>query len=492
MAEFTNTLYYGDNLDILRKMSVDKDFLLQTGGGIDLIYIDPPFNSNRKYNMPYEDMLREVSDKDKYKAQKEAFNDTWSNIEFKQELEDLKGLVDCYQLYNFLSSNEKVFTFPQMSYLTMMAHRLYYIHKVLKDTGSFYLHCDPTMSHYLKILLDMIFGLNNFVNEIVWCYKSGGASDKRFAKKHDVIFLYSKVPEQHTFNVIKEKSYKGIGYRTGNKKVELYDDNDGKGPYTLTYPKDWWQIPMMATSSKQRLNYPTQKPDALLERIIKASSNEGDIVADFFCGCGTAIAAAEKLNRKWIGVDINHLVISLIEEKRLKPIIADKKESKYQIIGFPKDIAGAEKLAKDNKYKFEQWVVEHIFKGHQTKRTGDKGIDGYIAYNFHNTETKSIKKMLAIIEVKGGNVNISQIRAFKNSIENDFKADFGLFIAFDKYITDGMRKEANDLGFVNTDDLDISTLQFARLKKMYIITIDDILKEVLPQELQQIVNNITY
>ena len=483
-----NTLFYGDNLEILKSLYKDRDFLLQTNGGIDLIYIDPPFNSNRIYNMPYEDMLKEKDDKEKYKAQKEAFNDTWSNIDFRQELEDLKGCVDCLQLYHFLSANQKIFTFPQMSYLTMMSHRLYYMHKILKDTGSFYLHCDPNMSHYLKILLDMVFGAKNFRNEIIWHYRTGGVSKRWFAKKHDVILAYTKT-DDYIFNVQYMKQYY-------DKKPSFEDKNSGKdekGYYNVVVQDNVFEIPAVFNMSKEHLGYPTQKPLSLLEKLIEASTNEGDIVADFFCGCGTTIAAAEKLNRKWLGVDINHLAISLIEDKRLKPIIAEKgTKATYQIIGFPKDIAGAEKLAKDNKFKFEQWLVEYVFKGHQTKKTGDKGIDGHIAYNFHNSNRTSIKKMLAIIEVKGGNVNISQIRAFKNSIENDFKADFGLFIAFDKYITDGMRKEASDLGFVDTDDLDIPNLQFFRLKKMYIITIDDILQDNLPIELQQIVNNITY
>ena len=553
MAEnnFTNTLYYGDNLAILKSLSVDKDFFLHTNGGIDLIYIDPPFNSNRIYNMPYEDMLKEVSDQEKYKAQKEAFNDTWSNIDFRQELEELKGCVDCIQLYNFLHSNERVFSFPQMSYLTMMAHRIYYMHNVLKDTGSFYLHCDDTIGHYLKILLDMVFELKNFRSTIIWqrtSAKKGSQYARRsYGRYTDNIFFYTK-SDNYFFSTVKvmqdEKEllkkfnkkdengrnfmiapivlikamernnliyeYKGYtpkyGWMMNKEKLEQFDKEgriywSSNGVPNRKYFLDeyegkeitniWNDIPI--ARGKERLGYPTQKPVELLERIIKASSNEGDIVADFFCGCGTTITAAEKLNRKWLGVDINHLAISMIEDRRIKPIIDTKENNnKYQIIGFPKDMASAEKLAKDDKFKFEQWIVEYVFKGHQTKKTGDKGIDGYIAYNFHNADKKSIKKMLAIMEVKGGNVNISQIRAFKNSIENDFKADFGLFIAFDKYITDGMRKEANDLGFVNTDELDVPTLQFLHLKKMYIITIDDILQDILPQELQLIVNNITY
>ncbi len=373
----------------------------------------------------------------------------------------------------------------------MMAHRIYYMHKLLSDTGSFYLHCDPTMSHYLKILLDIIFGQKNFRNEIIWCYNIGGKSKTDFANKHDVILRYSK-SKNYTFNgenvsLPRDTGSKSFGGKIGvddqgrkyqdkivrlSGKVYRYYLDEGK------IPEDWWiDINSLSSQAQERLGYPTQKPERLLERIIKASSNEGDIVADFFCGCGTAVTVAEKLKRKWIGVDINHLAISLIEDKRLKPLNA-----KYEVIGFPKDIASAEKLANDDKNKFEHWIVEYALKGHKTKATGDGGIDGHVTYNMGD------KKIRAVIEVKGGGVNIGQIRAFKDSV-NKFNADFGIFVGFDSKFTKGMREEADSLGIVDTGD---SLFHYKKVKKMYILTVEDIINNNLPQELVMLSKSITY
>ncbi|GMO56169.1 MAG: hypothetical protein Ta2D_00610 [Rickettsiales bacterium] len=488
---FKSTLYYGDNLDILKKLSNDKDFYLQTNGGIDLIYIDPPFNSNRDYNMLYEKMLDDMNEEERktFRASKVAFEDTWSNIEYKRELEILKTYNDCPQLYAYLENIDKMTVYKNnafdksiLSYLTMMAHRIYYIHKLLKDTGSFYLHCDPTMSHYLKILCDMVFGGTNFRNEIIWHYRTGGVSKRWLARKHDVIFSYTKT-EKYTFNIPYMKQY----YK---KKPAFQDKNGGKdddGYYNVVQQDNVFEIPAVFNMSKEYLGYPTQKPVELLEKLIEISTNEGDLVADFFCGCGTSITAAEKLKRKFIGVDINHLAIALVEEKRLKPLNAD-----YKIVGIPTDIAGARELAaQKDKFKFEQWIVEYVFKGNQTKKTGDGGYDGDIIYNIHHINKKIPLK--AIIEVKSGSVNINQVRAFANTIDT-FNADFGIFIAFDEHITKGMREEANNLGFIDLDKFKITDmiLKQNKPKKMYIITIEELLANDLPLELVQMSSNITY
>jgi adenine specific DNA methylase Mod len=267
-----------DNIFVLKKLFKLYD------GFIDLIYIDPPYNSNRDYG---------------------AFSDIWSNVSIAQELEEMKEF-DNLKIYNFLEGNRAIFTDSQMSYLIMMAHRLYYMHKLLKNTGSLYLHCDPTMSHYLKILLDIIFGNQNFRNEIVWSYKTGGVDSKRWSKKHDVILFYSKT-QKFTFNSQKEKSYTKSKSRKpglvnyGKGTAEFFKDENGV--FNWVNMRDVWEISYINSQSKERTGYPTQKPEALLERIIKASSNEGDIVADFFCGSGTTIIVAEKLNRNWIGID---------------------------------------------------------------------------------------------------------------------------------------------------------------------------------------------
>ena len=420
---------------------------------------------------------------EKNTALKEAFKDTWSNVELSYELEELKSYADNVNIYNFLQSNRHIFTSAQMSYLTMMAHRIYYMHKLLKDTGSFYLHCDPTMSHYLKILLDIIiFGLKNFRNEIVWCYTGPGSPGMRqFNRKHDIIFWYSKGNEW-TFNGEDVR----LPYKDPNQSLrkrmsptgEFSEEDINEYRERGKIPETWWSgIAITARSKNQYLGYPTQKPEALLERIIKASSKEGDVVADFFCGCGTALTVAEKLNRKWLGVDINHLAISLVEEKRLKPL-----GSNYQVIGFPKDQASVEKLAKNDKHKFEEWVVEYLFKGHKTKKTGDGGIDGHIVYSMGN------KKIRAVIEVKGGDIKIDQVRAFKNRI-TEFNADFGIFVGFKKQFTKGMYEEADRLGFI---DIEGSLFHFGSVKKMYIITIEDLLEDKLPQEIKGLSVNITY
>ncbi|MCL2520332.1 MAG: restriction endonuclease [Spirochaetaceae bacterium] len=470
----TNKLYYGDNLNILKQLS--KEYLQ---GFIDLIYIDPPFNSNRDYNILYDNLITDEGDK--IKAGKEAFSDTWSNTDLSHELEEMKDYTDMPKLYRFFENNREIFTTAQMSYLTMMAHRLYYIRKVLKDSGSLYLHCDPTMSHYLKIVLDLIFGEKNFRNEIVWCYRGAGYPKLDFGKRHDIIFRYSKT-ENYKFYLDEvrmpyaEETVKRFSYKIGNKRGGKDFGQQSLHPLGRQ-PDDWFaDLQPIAPSAKERLGYPTQKPEALLERIIKASSQENDLIADFFCGCGTTVAVAEKLNRKWLGVDISHLAVTLVEEKRLKPL-----KAKYEVIGFPRDLAGAEKLAQDNKFKFEQWLVEYILRGHQTKKTGDGGIDGHVTYTL-----PSGKKVQAIIEVKGGNISMAQIRAFKDSISK-FNADFGIFMGFTGQFTKGMYSEADNLGYLEGFDLFNQ-----RLKKFCIITVEDLFINNLPDALKMFNINTTY
>jgi hypothetical protein len=306
---------------------------------------------------------------------------------------------------------------------------------------------------------------------------------------HDVILRYSKT-DDYTFNKQYqnysnekwvEKTVRGMV----DGKLQRLKNPDGtyverqKENLGVIMHDTWEDINFLYPTSPERLGYPTQKPKALLERIIKASTNEGDLVADFFCGCGTSLTVANKLNRKWIGVDINHMAVSMVEDKRLNPI-----EANYQVMGFPKDIAMAEKLAKQDKFKFEEWIVEYVFRGHQTKKTGDGGIDGHIVYDIMNGGGKPIH-VRAIIEVKGGDVAKGMIYAFRDRI-SEYDADFGIFVAFNKYITDGMREEANKLGYLEISDL------FGKIKKMYIITIDDLLAENMPLELRQIAKNVTY
>lgn len=296
---FVNTLYTGDNLYILKRMN---------GESIDLIYLDPPFNSKRRYEASAGS-----------KAAGIVFKDVWSlqdvdEVHFKKMIEDYPYLA------RFINAATAIHGKAMGAYLSYMAQRIVQMYRVLKPCGSLYLHCNPTASHYLKILLDCIFGVKNFRNEIVWCYRTGGAGKKTFGRKHDLIYFYSKSDEYH-FNIPKQKSYLA-GQLKHSKKNKTFEDEygfyqnilfsktniklykDEKGYYTMTACRDYWNIDAVGRSSKERTGYPTQKPLKLLNRIIKASSNEGDIVLDPFCGCVTTCVAAHRLNRRWIGIDV--------------------------------------------------------------------------------------------------------------------------------------------------------------------------------------------
>lgn len=278
MKRYTNnsgTFYYGDNLLVVQALlnGDEATGLSSMRGKIDLIYIDPPFccDADKKFGLP-----------------------SWSkNTQSTNRVDEIFPEI-C-----------KLGGIPVANYLRWLYPRLYLMKELLSEQGSIYVHVDWHVGHYVKILLDDIFGKNNILNEIIWCYKSGGVGDKTFSKKHDTILFYKKGINV-IFNIQKEKSYMGLDYSTGNKNVKLYNDNDGLGPYTLVNVKDWWNtIGMLATSSKERVGYATQKPSELLERIIKASSNDGSIIADFFAGSGTTGAVAERLGRRWIMSDIN-------------------------------------------------------------------------------------------------------------------------------------------------------------------------------------------
>ena len=356
-----NKLYYGDNLEILRNRENFPDKC------VDLIYLDPPFNSNRNYNV----LFKSESGADS-EAQITAFEDTWHWGETAEDTyHDLitdapeKVSTAIEALLNLIDRNQ------MMAYLVMMAARLVELHRVLKPAGSLYLHCDPTASHYLKILLDAIFGVENFRNEIVWKRTSAHNDAKRFGKIHDILFYYSRNRKQVYFepvyvdyseDYLNEKfkqDENGRWYKLENLTAPYRGGPGGRFMFHEKIPgptrmwskseetmeqlwnegliktgrdgkprldglieyldekegmpvQDWWDdIPRIANTANERLHYPTQKPLALLERIIRASSNEGEVVLDPFCGCGTAIAAAHKLNRRWIGIDITHLSIAL-------------------------------------------------------------------------------------------------------------------------------------------------------------------------------------
>ena len=289
-------MWTGDNLDIMRGMNSES---------VDLIYLDPPFKSNKNYSAPIGS-----------EAAGAAFKDTWTlndvDIAWHGEIAEQNQAV-----YSVIGTAGETHGNSMKSYLIMMAVRLLEMRRILKDAGSIYLHCDPTASHYLKLLMDAVFGVGEFRNEIVWCYRQGGRSVKEFAHKHDNLLWFSKSSKWVFNHQYIRVPYEGTGgYQTSGKGVtrkdtgKTYKPNpDGK------IPEDWWDIPALPPMSKERIGYPTQKPLALLDRIIKASSNEGNVVLDPFAGCATACVAAEQLNRQWVGIDISEKAVNLVQRR---------------------------------------------------------------------------------------------------------------------------------------------------------------------------------
>ncbi len=463
-----NTLYYGDNLDILRRYIPDKS--------VDLSYLDPPFKSGKNYNILFEE--KNGSDS---AAQIKAFKDTWTWDKIAEEtyselieiappklIEMLKGFRA------FLGTND------MMAYLVMMAIRLLELKRVLKETGSIYLHCDPSASHYLKLLLDMIFGARNFRNEVIWCYRERELSKRHWNKKHDIILFYTK-SDNYKFNWDKvfepyseytlknkfkykdEKGYYRLRYKDGRSDPKEENEDTYRQYAGIGVPqRDWWLIPIINQAAKERLGYPTQKPETLLERIILASSNEKYVVLDPFCGCGTTITIAQKLKRKWIGIDITHLAIGLIKHRLDKTF---GKSCKYKTIGEPVDIRGAEALALQDRYQFEWWALGLVkARPVEEKKGADKGIDG-IKYFQDSPKNKDIKKI--IIQVKSGHINRGMIDALKGVVDRE-QAQIGVFITL-KEPTKPMIKEAVSSGFYESEYYN------KKYPKIQILTIEDLL-----------------
>ena len=434
-----NYLYYGDNLDILRRYIKDES--------VDLIYLDPPFKSNQDYNVLFKERNGTQSS-----AQIKAFEDTWhwdrkAEDTYAEIVEKLpKKLADLVMaLRGFLGEND------MMAYLVMMAIRLHELHRVLKPTGSIYLHCDPTASHYLKLIIDAVFGGKNFRNEIIWYYTAPTNTRTNFPKKHDTLFRYTKTGTW-TFNFrdvsipYSEETIARTLRGAGDTGLYLDKDPETKHRKRLKaggkIPEDWWIIPRLQGNAKERLGYPTQKPEGLLERIIKVSSNEGDIVLDPFCGCGTTVTVAEKLKRRWIGIDITHLAVSLMKH-RLKDTFEN--EVKYEVVGEPVDLKGAEELANQDRYQFQWWALGLVgarpAKSEQ-KKGADEGIDGYIY--FHDDPKKKETKEV-IIQVKSGNTNVSDIRDLRGVVKRE-EAQIGVFITL-REPTKPMKTEAVSSGY---------------------------------------------
>jgi site-specific DNA-methyltransferase (adenine-specific) len=504
-----NHLYYGDNLTVLRDSIRDES--------VDLIYLDPPFNSNAGYNV-----LFRAPDGSGSAAQIEAFDDTWhwndsAESAFADVLRSGNGAAAemLRAMRGFLGEND------MMAYLAMMAARLIELHRVLKPTGSLYLHCDPTASHYLKILLDAVFGGRNFRNELIWkrtdSHNDAKQGAKHFGRIHDTILFFTK-GEPRVFNALykplpestMDKWYRNVEEGTGRrynkadvtgpggaaKGNPLYEWNgvtrywrysrermqqlhdEGRLVYSgtgMTYQKRyldeskgvpvstlWDDISMLRGLSdnqkeSERLGYPTQKPVALLERILNVSSNPGDVVLDPFCGCGTTVHAAEKLGRQWIGIDVTHLAIGLIE-KRLRDAFPSVQFTTH---GVPQDIHAARDLAARGKYhEFEKWALSLIAAqpGNFGKKGADRGLDGRLYFGAKGTT-------LGIVSVKAGeNVGVSMIRDLKGVIERD-KAGVGVFLTLAEP-TKPMIAEAASAGLHEEPG-------FAPVPRLQIVTVED-------------------
>lgn len=528
----TNRLYFGDNLHVLREHVADAS--------VDLVYLDPPFNSKRDYNLLFKTPKGHESD-----AQITAFEDSWHWGEqaereyaeiLRQPNTDVAELMPA--LRSFLGEND------MMAYLVMMANRLLELHRVLKPTGSLYLHCDPTASHYLKIVLDGVFGVENYRNEISWRRSQPKShTTVNFPNCRDVILRYSKT-DKVIFNKVYgahdpdyiEKFYRfqdenGRRYRLGDitnpnknrpnltyeflgvtrvwrwtkdrmlrayEAGKIYQSKPGSVPQEKRYldemegqpvSDDWDDIEHLHGANAETLGYPTQKPLALLERIINASSNPGDVLLDPFCGCGTKVHAAQKLQRRWIGIDITHLAIALIE-KRLKdafPYLNRAKRSQsahvapgvgaiaepeapeymqqFEVIGTPEDLDGARDLAARDKYQFQWWACSLVnAQPYQGKKKGaDGGIDGLI---FFQDDKGAAKKI--VVSVKGGDsVSVAMVRDLAHVVARE-KAEIGLFVTLAEP-SKPMTTEAVKEGFYTSPETG------AQFPKIQILTIGGLL-----------------
>lgn len=427
-----NILYYGDNLNILRdKIKEDT---------IDLIYLDPPFNSKADYNILYREPTGEPS-----KAQITAFEDTWHwTAETQLAFQEIVDRAPAHVIEMMNAFRTFVGLNDMMAYLTMMCIRLLELRRVLKNGGSIYLHCDPTSSHYLKVLMDTIFGKKNFRNEIIWAYRGGGTPKMDFGRRHDVILRYSKT-ENYDFypdNVRIPYQAEGIGRKDDAMWGKHRGTNKVYKPHPLgKVPEDWWLMNIINANDPERLGYPTQKPESLLERIVLASSKEGSVVLDPFCGCGTTISVAQRHKRQWIGIDITHLSINLIKQ-RLKDTFNLEPKKDYLVIGEPEDLPGARELASQNRYQFQWWALALVDArpyGDKVKGS-DTGIDGYIYFS----DEKDIYQR-AIVQVKSGGVSVKDIRDLGHVIERE-KSEIGILITLEP-ATKPMVKEAFQKGY---------------------------------------------
>jgi len=508
-----NALYFGDNLEVLRKHIADRS--------VDLVYLDPPFNSRRAYNLIFRAPTGEES-----AAQMKAFSDTWRwNPATQRSYEEIaaSGQAKLNELLrgfmDVLGRNDV------MAYLVMMAVRLIELHRVLKDTGSIYLHCDPATSHYLKTVMDVIFGPTNYRGEIVWQRTNAHSNVQRsFGRIHDTVLYYSKsadfkwrmqyAPYSEEYLAI---SYRHVEPETGRHYAlrdltaamsrastgQIYEwqgvrpppsrcwacrreqmeawDAQGRIHYSRSnYPRlkvyldempgvplqDIW-TDIAPPGPAERLGFETQKPEKLLERIILTSTDEGDVVLDPFCGCGTAVVAAQSLKRVWLGIDITHLAIALVKSRVGRAFGTSEGPFRdYQVVGEPTDEAGARALAEQDRDQFQWWALSLIEAQPATgerRRGPDRGVDGVV--NFIDDPTKAAAKI--VVQVKSGMVHVKDIREFIQVVRTQ-RAAMGFFLTLEAP-TRPMLAEAAGEGFYQ----DRLGRQYPRLQ---VLTVADILR----------------
>jgi DNA modification methylase len=485
-----NTLYYGDNLDVLRRYIASES--------VDLVYLDPPFNSNATYNVLFAEHSGE-----KAASQIRAFEDTWSWDEeaartYFETVQTGGEVANALHAFFTLLGESNM-----MAYVAMMAPRLVELRRVLKPTGSIYLHCDPTASHYLKLLMDAVFGPENYVNEISWKrtttkgdYKQGAVNWPRirdvilyFAKDsrnrptyHQPFSAYSPEymdakyahmdadgrrymqdnltapgagsrghPQYEFMGVTRYWRYNKVKMEALLAEGRVIQPGPGKVPRYKRYLDEmpgiaigdtWDDIPPINSQAAERLGYPTQKPEALLERIILASSNEGDVVLDPFCGCGTAIAVAQRLKRRWVGIDITHLAVNLMKH-RLLFAFGEGVKAQYDVIGEPTDVEGARQLAKEDPYQFQWWALGLVgARPVEQKKGADKGIDGRIY--FHEGSPTDLRQIILSVKA-GANLHANFVHELRGVVDRE-GAQIGVLITMEPP-TKPMRQEAASGGF---------------------------------------------
>ena len=432
----TNRLYFGDCLDVMREDIADES--------VDLIYLDPPFNSKRLYNAFIGG------------AQWVAFDDTWRWHEAVDDFHDVAadvGLADTMEgLRRILGEG------PNLAYLSYMANRLRECRRVLKSTGSIYLHCDPTMSHYLKVVMDGLFGCARLLNEVVWHYRKWSTGKYTFQRNHDIILFYSKTPSRdRTFNQFYMPRTPSTLKRFGTGKIVSGHDTEGSRVPSTTAGEsagvrqdDVWNIGRVPPIKQL---YPTEKPLTLLQRVIETSSSKGDVVLDPFCGCGTTIHAAQILGRHWVGIDVCVNACKVVEE-RLRSHF-DSLWDDVEFIGLPKTRDDAKTLADLDKFRFERWAASLVDGMEANKhQRGDKGVDGRGRLPIRKGQFIDI-----VSQVKGGGTSPGDVQAF-NGARQQAGADLGVFTCFEERVTPRMRDAAVSAGrFMEVPTIQIYTIE---------------------------------